>query len=653
MTGLRSAAVLLAIAASCCAAEFGGRPWAGQYKIRPDQTERLTAADVVGPDGLVYPNWTKCGVQNDGPRTSRTVSLETAGGKADDDKDDSAALARACEQVGRAGGGVVTIGEGIWHLDRPVTIRHDSVLIRGAGRDKTRLIFRYRIGGDGASFYSPAPGQTVGPNTRIELHCAPTNLQSMQILVDDKPVGNWERGEHSGNSFSYAIRGSQITRAVANGKHILKGVGTYSNGSTRQTQTEIVVDSAHRDDPDVAESSAAIMFAGQGNTGAKLLLAEDGRRGDARLVLKSAAGLRSGDKIIIDGPATERWKTLTKNKCLWGLYRMYAVEVAAVEGNTISLGQPLRIEFPTIDGSSVQKVRPIQFCGIEDLTIEQTQNLWITAVMFNHGWNCRAEDVTVKKCGRFPIYGSSAKWCTIRRCTFDDAWFKGGGGTAYTGWEKCWDCLMEDVTTYKMRHAPCFQWATSGCVIRNSVFHDSDGQWHAGWTNENLIEQCVIESVRGNGGYGYGMWASPPEDTAHGPNGPRNVVYNCDVTSQLAGLWMGGMNEGWMILHNRFTVETGPAVFARTSSFDHTIAGNVFVVKDGKSPMVQLATEDCVGVETADNALYGGNGKLLTGKAPDTIERNNKTQPIADKPARPTPEVPSIYQWQLDNVGKQ
>ncbi|MBN2131443.1 MAG: hypothetical protein JW741_18220 [Sedimentisphaerales bacterium] len=83
------------------------------------------------------------------------------------------------------------------------------------------------------------------------------------------------------------------------------------------------------------------------------------------------------------------------------------------------------------------------------------------------------------------------------------------------------------------------------------------------WTNENLIEQCVVESVRGHDGYGYGMWASPPEDTAHGPNGPRNVVYHCDISSQRAGLWMGGMNENWLILHNRFVVDRGPGVFAK------------------------------------------------------------------------------------------
>jgi hypothetical protein len=204
---------------------------------------------------------------------------------------------------------------------------------------------------------------------------------------------------------------------------------------------------------------------------------------------------------------------------------------------------------------------------------------------------------------------------------------------------------MENVETFRMRHAPLFQWAASGCVIRKSVFHESDAQWHAGWTHENLIEQCVVESVRGHGSYGYGMWASPPEDTAHGPNGPRNVVYNCDISSPRAGLWMGGMNENWLILHNRFVVESGPGVFAKTVSFDHIIQSNAFVLKDESSPMIHLATEDCIGIEATDNRLYGGNGRIVSGKANLAVAEENQTMPLAE-PDRPEPTIPSIYDWQ-------
>ncbi|MGD9497061.1 MAG: endopolygalacturonase, partial [Armatimonadota bacterium] len=203
------------------------------------------------------------------------------------------------------------------------------------------------------------------------------------------------------------------------------------------------------------------------------------------------------------------------------------------------------------------------------------------------------------------------------------------------------------------RHAPLYQWAASGCVIRNGVFHESDGQWHSGWTNENLFENCVITSVRGHGGYGYGFWASPPEDAAHGPNGPRNVVWNCDVRSEKAGVWMGGMNEGWIFAYNRFVAATGPGVDAKDASFDYIIRGNVFVLRDGASPMVRLRTPDCIGVRVLDNALYGGNGEFVAGLGEPALVEGNTAYPLLEGdalPPRPTPPVPSIFEWQRENL---
>jgi hypothetical protein len=634
-------------------------PWERRYKIKPDEKNRLTAADVVGPDGIVYPDWTKCGVQGGIPEIKAVASIEDFGAKANDEDDDSDALAKACEAAGKMGGGAVMLGEGVYYLDSPVTVRHDNVVIRGKGRKKSRLIFRYSIPETGVVFYNPPAGGRVGRNTRLEMHCKPAGLQKMTMSIDGTVIGTWNRGQHSGNTFVFAVSGRNAVAKVPDGKHVLKGVAEYKDGTKRTAEIPIILDSAFNDTKQVPDIRAAITFAGTGPVGKKLKLARDGKRGDMKLELQSTNRLKAGDCILIDGPATERWKKLTKNACKWGTYRFYEVVISDIMNNTVAINQPLRIEFPVIDGSYVQKVVPIRRCGIESLSIEQTENLWISSVIFYHGWNCWAKNVTVKKCGRFPVYGSMAKWCEIRDCVFDDAWFKGGGGTAYTGWDRCWDCLIENIETFKMRHAPLFQWAASGCVIRKSVFHESDGQWHAGWTNENLIEQCVIESVRGHGGYGYGMWGSPPQDAAHGPNGPRNVVYNCDVSSERAGLWMGGMNENWLILHNRFTVDKGPGVSAKTASFDHIIKDNVFVLKDKKSPMVQLGTPDCTGIEIIGNRFYGGNGRILAGKTSDTIVKDNKAFPIGDAPrlrvegvppsirgqdARDT--VPSIYEWQ-------
>jgi hypothetical protein len=164
-----------------------------------------------------------------------------------------------------------------------------------------------------------------------------------------------------------------------------------------------------------------------------------------------------------------------------------------------------------------------------------------------------------------------------------------------------------------------------------------------------LFEQCRIESVAEHGSYGFGLWASPPNDTAHGPNGPRNVVYNCDVTSPKAGLWMGGMNENWLIMYNRFVVERGQGVYAGTTSFDHIIQSNVFVLKDGQSPMVFLSRSNCVGVELRGNRLYGGNGQIASGRAQPLVMEGNQTFPLGEG-SHLTPPVTSIYGWQQSHT---
>ena len=68
-------------------------PWQPQYKIKPNETARLTPADVVGPDGIVYPNWTKSGVQGGIPNLKVAARIEDFGGKPGDNNDDSHALA--------------------------------------------------------------------------------------------------------------------------------------------------------------------------------------------------------------------------------------------------------------------------------------------------------------------------------------------------------------------------------------------------------------------------------------------------------------------------------------------------------------------------------------------------------------------------------
>ncbi len=612
-------------------------------------SQPLTPADIVGPDGVVYPNWRCAGVENGIPNNPVKAVLSKFGGLPDDGLDDADAMEKAMQTVGETGGGAILLDKGVYHLRRPVVCFHDKVVIRGRGPELTHIIFDYLPEGK-VSFFRPQPGSTIHSGSWVEIHARPEGLKALSIDVDGVRAVSRSKQAHWGGTYSLRTSGRNLMRKDKTGMHELRAVAEYENGETARA-TMTVQFSTASDRPGAVylpRYLGALTFTGQYPSSKRYRLTEDAKRGEVKIKLEDTKGLNAGDIIVIEAPKTERWDRLVKNACKWGSYRCNEYRITSIENNEITINEPLRIPFPKIDGSYISLLRPIQYCGVERLSISQTQELWTSGVVFTYAWNCWAREVNVKKAGRWPVYTTPGKHCEIRDCYFEDAWYHGGGGTAYTGFERAYDCLMENVRTKKMRHAPCVQWSASGNVIRNSTFTQSDGQWHAGWTNENLFENCTIDAERGTGSYGHGFWASPPEDQAHGPNGPRNVVWGCDVSAPRSGLWMGGMNQGWLILYNRFVCGEGPGVFMKTNSDNHLVSQNVFILQNEKSNAFVIQTGDCDGVRITDNIILGGNESLSAGKGqPAVFERNrhfgDRDRTRAQKPQKP---VPSIFAWQ-------
>jgi len=629
-------------------------PWKGSYKISPEEKDRLTPADVPGPDGIVYPDWTRAGVQGGIPSLDglKTAKLSDFGGRPDDDLDDAEAFEKTIASLASSGG-VIQLEKGRYVLERPIQIASNGIVIRGEGQAATMIDFRYALPPDGIDFFRLKEGERIHYGFNIVVFCRPQGLKQIRLKANGELAASWQRSQHSGNSFALAANLGKLKGKVQPGDLKLTAEADYENGtSISKSLNATLVESPQPGFQPLLIPDGAISFKGNEFAGPPILLAADAKRGSSELLLASDEGaFKPGDLVCVNAPETLRRREETGNLCVWGVYRNVLVYVKSVEGRKLLLDQPLRIEYPTPDGAWVRKAKPIERCGVSGLSFMSTCDLWLTSILFANAANCWAKDVKVLKCGRQPVYAYNAKFCEIRDCVFDDAWFKGGGGTAYAGWEKSYDCLMENVTTFKLRHGPLFQWSASGNVIRNCVFNDSDAQWHSGWTNENLIENCVVRSdTTANGGYGYGMWSSPPEDAAHGPNGPRNVVYNCDVRSMKDSVWLGGMNEGWIFAYNRFEAASGPGVFLKNCSFDHIFKGNVFILRDDKSPGVLISTQDCVGIELVDNVFRGGSGMAWDGLLKPAVETGGKTLALEPEPqARPAPPTPSIYEWELKN----
>jgi hypothetical protein len=626
-------------------------PWAGSYKLRTDRPSSLTAADVAGPDGIVYPDWTNVGIRGGIPSLANTLSAAAFDVRPGLEGDSSAALQKAIDALQAAGGGVLFIPAGRYYLDRPVFVTGDRCVLRGAGSRKTRFVSRFSMTGLSPQFIGILPGAQVGPSTPVTVWVDPKGLTGFSLAAGGKVILSGSRPGIWETNVQYALPGRTLLAAAGPGPTELRITVVYRDGTSRTASLPIRLTREEAASIRPSGPLGMINFLGSGARGApRIRLAADGNRGDMSLLIAPGHALKSGDRIQLVGPETPRWGSVLRTNKRNGYFRANEYEIAGVDGARISLPEALRIAFPVEDGSFIQRIRPLVRSGVEDLGLEQVVPTQVHGIVFSYGWECWARGLEISKAGDKALYMPESKRCEVRDCTLDRSWCN-DGGSAYVGWESSYDCLMEHVTTFDMRHAPVLQWASSGNVIRSSVFHGSDAQWHAGWTNENLYEDLVVESSQVTGAYGNGGWASGPDDTAHGPNGPRNVVYNCDISSTKVGLWLGGMNENWLILNNRFVVGRGPAVFAKDASFDHIIRGNVFVMLEPRPAAVYLETPDCTGIEFSGNRFYGPVSRLFGGAIAPAVDEDNRVR-ASGGISRPRPAVRSIFEWEQSHRGE-
>ncbi len=101
--------------------------------------------DFVGPDGVVYPDFTYAGLPdgNQVPDVPVRVTIDAGG------DDDRGAIEQAIEQL-PAEGGAVLLREGIYEIDDSIQIKRDNVVVRGTSRDRTILRL---VGGTGGGVF--------------------------------------------------------------------------------------------------------------------------------------------------------------------------------------------------------------------------------------------------------------------------------------------------------------------------------------------------------------------------------------------------------------------------------------------------------------------------------------------------------------------
>ena len=638
-------------------------------------------ADLVGPDGRLYPDFRRAGA-HPGPRPDLVLSLADFGGRPNDGKDDTAAFQAALAELDAKKGGTLRLAAGQYQLSHPLCITSDNTWIKGAGKDLTRIEFTYELKPGEIRFAGLADQQTVPLDTTVEVHAypgpgdstyaekaPPGQLKLLTLSANGKVVAT--RKQDEGGPFNVAIPLWRITTAA--GPLALTAKVEWTDGKTAETQLTLNVESTYLPEGQrrLKRYEAAFTFIGDEWTHRSWYrwpLATDAARGATRLTPArgetfpraldlpfiaregfppaASAALKPGDSVAVTVFPTPEWKKATGN--VPDFARNNFARVAAIEGDTIILDRPLRIDFPVAEKARLDARFPIRNGGVEGFTLVQTKQIWTHGILFQNAEDCIVRDVRVVKAGRNPVAIESSLQCEISDSEFDDGWYQIGGGTSYLGLGTSFDCLIQRIKTTRLRHAPIVNWSAAGNVFSQSSFYQSDANWHSGWCHENLVEACTIDASKGSGSYGWGIYTSRPE-TGHGSTGPRNVFWGNTILSPQTGAFLGGAVQGTAIVYNRFVVSQGPGVEAMSQTTGTSLIGNQFFISNANQPFFKNHRTG-TGWEVVNNTIYGGNGNLTIASSPARAkESGNIFKPLVAPAgiAPPRPPAASLREWQL------
>ncbi|MGO1051485.1 hypothetical protein [Crossiella sp. CA198] len=505
----------------------GGAALPGPSEINPDAACQITASELS----------TQYGVKTDG--SDATAGLQ----KAIDDIRTKCSPKASYTKLSS-----ITLPEGRLTVTRQLGVDADYLLIKGAGRGKTTLVFR------------------PDANTRYD------------ALTEDGSDWDEDGMVHGAGKGGWMWPGRGLLRV-----------------QTREVSPKYAADhkSAPANRKDIFEGSINQHWA------SGIPLREGSALGANQIKLAKNADIskfKVGGYLWVGAANTIKFyqqQTVTNTAQYLNLHmRQQIFQITAVNSSTkdLTIDKPLEYDLPlnsTADGSAaiggttypsrVTPLKVVQGVGIEDLSITQelngmpkhgggthnvtkadaTQNYGNVAPEYEmHGivlkWaaNTWIRRVGAEMTGSHPIVTESAKNIQIQESYLDGSWNKGKGGNGYFRGSRVWDSLYAYNTTRNLRHFT-FQWSASNNVVVGNDF-DSDLNVHGGWERRNLFENNKVtvpfehaskncKSNCGEEGGGapddstwYPIWwaAGPKAAKWSGSSGPQNVFYNNEMSKQ-------------------------------------------------------------------------------------------------------------------------
>ena len=329
-------------------------------------------------------------------------------------------------------------------------------------------------------------------------------IPAVPYRVDVKDYGATGDGTtNDGPAFNAAIQA-----AVAPG-FVWVPAGNYRIATIIQMKSGIVLQGAGPDksrllfDLPAASYHGGIEFNGS-KTNVDIAALSGYTFGSTTLQLASTAGM---------GPGTLLWLYQDNDEAVmftadyWNVdyaadSMSQMVGVAAVNGNSVTLDAPLRLDYQMALNPRVQIVQPIQQAGVEGVYLERLDSADAYTISMTYAQNCWVRYVESRLSYRAHIWAFYSRWLTITTNYFYEAHDYGDGGHGYgvTLADSTSDVLVTNNIFRTLRHSMMVKEGANGNVFSYNYSTDNqlgkaDGSFHGHYNYANLFEGNDMQQI--------------------------------------------------------------------------------------------------------------------------------------------------------------
>jgi hypothetical protein len=217
------------------------------------------------------------------------------------------------------------------------------------------------------------------------------------------------------------------------------------------------------------------------------------------------------------------------------------VKISGITGNSLTIENPLRIDYSSSLNPEIRKITPVKNTGIEFLTIERENDATPSSgggynISFLYAANCWVKAVESNKSVGAHILADGSTNLEVTGCYFHDAFTYDGTSTRGYGVtliQHTGQCLIENNIFRHLRHAMMVKQGANGNVFgynysiepnRSETFSDYGGDisLHGHYAFGNLFEGNIVQNIH--------------IDQTGGPAGPYNTFFR--NRASLYGIWM-------------------------------------------------------------------------------------------------------------------